>query len=246
MSIKSEDELRALKAVGAVVARTLREMRRHVRPGVTTGELDAVAARVFASAGARSGPQLDYNFPGATCISVNDQAVHGIPGRRRLREGDLVKLDVTAELDGFYADACTSVAVGRARPRDARLLVAANVALRLGIEAAKAGGPVNAIGEAVEREVTGRGFSVCDGLAGHGIGRRIHEPPNVPNVYEADLADRLTQALVLTIEPIIAAGGGAVHMTSDGWTVATDDGSPSAHAEHTVVITDGRPLVLTA
>jgi methionyl aminopeptidase len=246
MSIKSEDELRALKAVGAVVARTLREMRRYVRPGVTTGELDAVAARVFTSAGARSGPQLDYNFPGSTCISVNDEAVHGIPGRRRLREGDLVKLDVTAELDGFYADACTSVAVGRARPRDARLLVAANAALRSGIEAAKAGGPVNAIGQAVEREVTGRGFSVCDGLAGHGIGRRIHEPPNVPNVYEADLADRLTESLVLTIEPIIAAGGGAVHMTSDGWTVATDDGSASAHAEHTVVITDGRPLVLTA
>jgi len=246
MSIETQDELRALQDVGAVVARTLREMRRHVRPGVTTGELDAVAARVFAGAGARSGPQLDYDFPGVTCISVNDEAVHGIPGRRRLREGDLVKLDVTAELDGFYADACTTVAVGRARPRDARLLVAANAALRAGLEAASAGEAVNAIGEAVEREVTGRGFSVCDGLAGHGIGRRIHEPPNVPNVYEAGLSERLTRSLVLTIEPIIAAGTSGVHMRSDGWTVATDDGSHSAHAEHTVVITDGRPLVLTA
>jgi methionyl aminopeptidase len=246
MSIETQDELRALQDVGALVARTLREMRRHVRPGVTTGELDAVAARVFASAGARSGPQLDYDFPGVTCISVNDEAVHGIPGRRRLREGDLVKLDVTAELDGFYADACTTVAVGRVRPRAARLVVAANAALRSGIAAATAGERVNAIGEAVEREVAERGFSVCDGLAGHGIGRRIHEPPNVPNVYEADLPDGLTKGLVLTIEPIIAAGGPGVHATSDGWTVATDDGSLAAHAEHTVVITEGRPLVLTS
>jgi methionyl aminopeptidase len=246
MSIETQDELRALEAAGEVVARTLREMRRHVRPGVTTGELDAVAARVFAGSGARSGPQLDYDFPGFTCISVNDEAIHGIPGRRRLREGDLVKLDVTAELDGFYADACVSVPVGRTRPRVARLVAAASTALRRGIESATAGEPVNAIGLAVEREVTGRGFSVCNGFSGHGIGRRIHEPPNVPNVYDAELGDRLTNSLVLTIEPIIAAGGPGVRPTGDGWTFATEDGSPSAHFEHTVVITDGRPLVLTA
>jgi methionyl aminopeptidase len=246
MSIETEEELRRLEAVGRVVAQALREMRRRVRPGVTTGELDAVAGRVFAAAGARSGPQLDYGFPGVTCISVDDEAVHGIPGRRRLRKGDLVKLDVTAELDGFYADACVSVPVGPVPPRVSRLVVAANAALRRGLEEATAGAPVNAIGAAVEREVTSRGFSVCEGLEGHGIGRRIHEPPSVPNAYNPDQHDRLTSSLVLTIEPIIAAGGPGVHSREDGWTVATDDGSYSAHVEHTVVITDGRPLVLTA
>ena len=246
MSIETEDELRALRAVGRVVAQALREMRRRVRPGVSTGELDAVAARVFAAAGARSGPQLDYGFPGVTCISVGDEAVHGIPGRRRLRKGDLVKLDVTAELDGFYADACVSVPVGEVPPRVSRLVVAANAALRRGMEQATGGAPVNAISAAIEQEVTSRGFSVCQDLAGHGIGRRIHEPPSVPNAYDPEQRDRLTESLVLTIEPIIAAGGPAVHALEDGWTVATDDGSVSAHAEHTVVITDGRPLVLTA
>ncbi|MCW3065214.1 MAG: methionine aminopeptidase type, partial [Solirubrobacterales bacterium] len=149
-------------------------------------------------------------------------------------------------LDGFYADACASIPVGRPRPRVARLVVAANAALRRGLEAATDGRPVNTIGAAVEREVTSRGFSICEGLDGHGIGRRIHEPPSVPNSYTPELRDRLTSSLVLTIEPIIAAGRGGVHTTGDGWTVATDDGSVSAHAEHTVVITDGRPIVLTA
>ena len=237
-------DLDGLRATGRVVADSLAAMRAAVRPGVTTAELDAVAAGVFAAAGARSGPQLDYDFPGVTCISVNDEAVHGIPGRRRLKAGDLVKLDVTAELDGFYADACRTVAVGKVRPRERRLVAAAQSALRHGLEAATAGANVGAIGAAVEAEVTKRGFSVCAELTGHGIGRRIHEPPSVPNV--AGGGPLLTDGLVLTVEPIIAAGAGDVHMAPDGWTIRTDDGSPSAHAEHTVVITHGAPLVLTA
>jgi methionyl aminopeptidase len=244
VSIDSPAELAALRAAGRVVAETIRELARRVRPGVTTRDLDEVAARVFAAHGARSGPRLDYDFPGTVCLSVDDEAVHGIPGPRRLRDGQLIKLDVTAELDGFYADACRTVAVGKVRPREQRLVAAAQSALRRGLEAAKAGENVGAIGAAVEAEVTKRGFSVCAELTGHGIGRRIHEQPDVPNV--AWDGPPLTDGLVITVEPIIAAGAGDVYVDDDGWTVRTEDGSPSAHAEHTIVITEGAPILLTA
>jgi methionyl aminopeptidase len=244
VSIDSPDELAGLRAAGRVVAEAIREMARRVRPGVTTGELDEVAARVFARHGARSGPQLDYDFPGTTCLSVDDEAVHGIPGPRRLREGQLIKLDVTAELDGFYADACRTVPVGRVRPREQRLMAASQSALKRGLEAAKAGVNVGVVGAAVNQEVTRRGFSVIEELAGHGIGRNIHEEPDVPNV-DWD-GPTLTDGLVITIEPIIAAGDGDVFMDRDGWTIKTYDGSPCAHFEHTLVITDAAPILVTA
>jgi methionyl aminopeptidase len=246
MSIETAEELERLKAVGRVVAQAMRAMREQVRAGVTTGELDEVGAKVFRQAGARSGPQLDYGFPGYNCISVNDEAVHGIPGKRKLRDGDLVKLDVTAELDGFYADACVSVPVGRPRPEAARLVKSAQTALADGMAVARAGAPLNAIGKAVEGTVKRGGHSVCAELLGHGIGRQIHEPPNVPAVYVPWMSQPLTEGLVLTIEPIIAAGNGAVREAGDGWTMRTSDGTLSAHAEHTMVITKGEPLVLTA
>jgi methionyl aminopeptidase len=246
MSVDSPDELRALQAAGRVVAETIRAMRRAVRAGVTTAELDAVAGREFARAGARSGPQLDYGFPGVTCISVNDEAVHGIPGRRRLRRGDLVKLDVTAELDGFYADACRTVIVGDARPRAQRLVRTAEQALAAALKVATAGQPLNAIGATVQTTVQARGYALCDGLMGHGIGRRIHEPPDVPNQYDAELSQPLSEGLVITVEPLVAAGAGAVRLARDGWTVRTADSSPVAHAEHTLVVRAGAPLVLTA
>jgi len=246
MSVETPDELAALKATGRVVAVTIRAMRRAVRPGITTAELDAIAAREFARAGARSGPALDYGFPATTCISVNDEAVHGIPGKRRLRRGDLVKLDVTAELDGFYADACRTVFVGDPRPRAVRLVRTADQALSAAMKVARTGTPLNAIGATVQRIVRTRGFSVCDGLMGHGIGRRIHEAPEVPNTFERALSEPLTEGLVITIEPLVAAGGAAVVLGHDGWTVSTADASLAAHAEHTLVIQDGAPLVLTA
>jgi methionyl aminopeptidase len=245
MSVSTPEELRGLKAAGRVVAATLRELRRRVRPGVTTGELDAAAAQVFAAHGARSGPRLDYDFPGAVCISVGDEAVHGVPGRRRLRAGELVKLDVTAELDGFYADACVTVPVGQARPEATRLAAAAQSALRHGMGAARAGRPVGDIGAAVQREVERRGFAVCADLCGHGIGRRIHEPPTVHNVAVGHSTPLLDDGAVITIEPIIAAGAGRVVADGD-WLIRTADGSLSAHAEHTIVVGAGAPLVLTA
>lgn len=245
MSIDTPEELAGLKAAGAVVAEALREMERAVAPGVSTAELDAIGAAVFAQAGARSGPQLDYDFPAANCISVNDEAVHGIPGPRRLRDGDLVKLDVTAELGGFYADACVSVSVGAANPQATALARSAQLALADALRAARAGAPLNAIGAAVEAAVTARGHAVCPNLMGHGIGRRIHEPPDVPNHFVKRLRQPLERGLVLTIEPIISAGSGAVRSSDDGWTIRTADGALSAHFEHTVVITDGEPLILT-
>jgi methionyl aminopeptidase len=245
VSVSTPEELAMLKAAGRVVARTLRELRGRVRPGVSTAELDAEAARIFAAAGARSGPRLDYDFPGTICISVGDEAVHGVPGPRRLREGELVKLDVTAELDGYYADACRTVPVGRAKPGALKLTAAAESALKHGMAAATAGAPLNAIGRAVQTEVERRGFAVCAELTGHGIGRRIHEEPTVFNIDVPGLSTPLEQGTVLTIEPIIAAGEGSIVGDGD-WVYRTADGSLSAHAEHTLVITDGAPIVLTA
>src|SRR4051794_5992979 len=195
MSASTPEELAALKAVGRVVARTLRELRARVRPGVSTAELDEHAARIFAAHGARSGPQLDYDFPGVICISVGDEAVHGIPGPRRLREGELVKLDVTAELNGYYADACRTVAVGKVKPSATKLVGAAESALKRGLAVATAGATVNDIAVAVQGEVEKRGFSVCGALTGHGIGRRIHEEPTVFSVAQPGPSPTLTEGL---------------------------------------------------
>ena len=245
MSIETPQELAALRASGQVVSEALRAMRRAARPGITTADLDAIAARIFLRAGARSAPQLTYGFPGATCVSVNDEAVHGIPGPRRLREGDLVKLDVAAELDGFYADACESVSVGRAKPATNRLAAAARRALAQAFAVARAGAPQQVIGAAIEREIGARGYAVCAELMGHGIGRGLHESPDVPSVHIPGLIEPLTDGLVLTIEPIVSTGSGEVRHGGDGWTIHTADGALSAHEEHTVVITPGAPLVLT-
>jgi methionyl aminopeptidase len=246
MSIETPEELEALRAAGKVVAEAIRAMRAGVRPGVSTGELDEISARVFARAGARSGPQLDYGFPGTSCISVNDEAVHGVPGKRRLNDGDLVKLDVTAELDGFYADACISVPVGKAKGSTQQLAAASRRALSDALNVARAGIPINQIGATVDATVSKHGYAICPELVGHGIGRRIHEAPDVPNYHHAMLDQPLTLGLVITIEPIIAAGNGAVCDAGDGWTLKTCDGSYAAHTEHTIVITDTRPIVLTA
>jgi methionyl aminopeptidase len=247
MSIDTPEQLEGMRRVGRVVALALRAMRNAVRPGVTTASLDGVAARVLERHGARSAPQLDYDFPAVTCISVDDEAVHGIPGPRRLRPGNIVKLDVTVELAGYYADACVTVPVGPPARDAVRLMTAASEGLAAGMRAAVAGAPLHAVGSAVQHEVESRGASVCQELCGHGIGRRIHEPPTVPSVYSPAATRKLTEGLVMTIEPIVAAGSGDVVLDRvDGWTVRTLDGSPTAHAEHTIVVQQGAPLVLTA
>jgi len=246
MSINTPEELEGMRAAGRVVRLMLEAMKQHVRPGVTTAELDEVGARVMRENGARSAPSMVYGFPGINCISLNEEAVHGIPGDRAVREGDLLKLDVTIEKDGFMADAAESIAVGDAPELSRRLIACAERAFTKAMLVARAGFRVSEIGRAVEREVRRCGFSVIRELGGHGIGRTIHEPPQVPNYPDPQAAAILTEGLVITVEPIIAAGSGRSVLASDGWTVRTADRKPSAHYEHTLVITHGKPILLTA
>jgi methionyl aminopeptidase len=246
MSIQSAADLKALRRAGRVAYETLEALEAHVRPGITTADLDAVAARVFKSHGARSAPAMVYGFPGTVLISVNDEVVHGIPGPRRLAPGDVVKLDVTSEKDGYVADAARTVIVAPASDIAQQLAGCARAAFTAALRVARAGTKVNEISRAVEREVRRRGFTVVRGLTGHGVGRTIHEPPTVPNHYDPFQRDVLSDGLVLTIEPIISAGSERTRQDRDGWTIRTSDGSLSAHHEHTLVITRDQPILLTA
>ena len=250
MSIESNDDLEGVREAGRVTTAILDALVEQLREGVTTGDLDAIAAGILTRDGARSAPAMVYGFPGHVLISVNDEIVHGIPGRRRITAGDLVSLDVTVEKDGYVADAARSVVVGVRAGRGAttadQLVAAAAAALACGVSVARAGVPVNEIGRAVQREVRRRGFAVVRGLCGHGVGRTIHEAPEVPNVYDRSLRDVLSDGLVLTIEPMISAGSSYPVQSADGWTLRTRDGSLAAHCEHTLVITNGEPLILAA
>jgi methionyl aminopeptidase len=246
MSIETAGDWTGLKRIGRIVRLTLDALVRHARAGITTTELDEVARRVMRQYGARSAPALVYGFPGAVLISVNDEVVHGIPGPKRLQSGDVVKLDVTLEKDGYVADAARTVIVDEGTDAAKRLVACAEAAFRAGAAVAHAGTRVNEIGRAIEREVRRAGFAVVHGLTGHGVGRTIHEPPTVPNFYDPWVRDVLTEGLVLTIEPLICTGKAAAITDDDGWTVRTKDGGLAAHHEHTLVITRGTPVLLTA
>jgi methionyl aminopeptidase len=246
MSIESAVDWKGMREVGRITRLTLDALEQHVRAGVTTAQLDEVAAAVFGEHGARSAPALVYGFPGTVLISVNDEVVHGVPGPRRLERGDLVKLDVTVEKNGYVADAARSVVVASGTETANRLAACAASALDAALKVARAGVRVNEIGRAVNREVRRHGFSVVRGLTGHGVGRTIHEPPAVPNYYDRWQTDVLTEGLVLTIEPMVSAGSPQAIQDDNGWTIRTQDGSLAAHHEHTLVITRQDPFVLTA
>jgi methionyl aminopeptidase len=246
MSINEPQELAGMRAAGAVVRLMLDAMKNEVRPGITTSELDEVGGGVMRRHGAQSAPALVYGFPGVSCISLNEEAVHGVPGSRALQAGDLVKLDVTVEKDGFMADAAVTVPVGEVTEERRNLAACAERAFAKAMLVARAGSRVWEIGRAVEREVRRCGFSVIRELAGHGIGRTIHEEPRVPNYPEAWANQILTEGLVITVEPIIAAGSGRTFVAPDKWTIVTSDHRPSAHYEHTLMITKGAPMLLTA
>ena len=245
MSIESVTDLEGMRAAGHVVAVTLERVVRRVRAGVTTAELDDIAADCFVERGARSGPAIDYGYPGTICISINEEAVHGIPGARVIRPGDMVTVDVTAELDGYYADAAVTVVVEPASRLAVRLKACAEAAFRKGVERARAGTAVWQIGHAVEREVRRREFRVLRDLCGHGVGRAVHEEPSVPNYRDPRARAELTENLVITVEPIVAATSSRSKTLRDGWTIVSSDGSLTAHHEHTIVIRRGAPLVLT-
>lgn len=246
MTVQTEAELEALRRVGHIVRLALEAMRRGVRPGVTTAELDAIGAAMLHAHGAQSAPMLVYGFPGENCISVNQEAVHGIPSSRALQPGDLVKLDVTAELDGYMADAAISVPLDPSTRTVRSLAACAEAAFWKALPGARAGRKINEIGRAIEGEVRKRGFNVLPELFSHGVGRSIHEDPSFPQYYDPRFPGRFAEGQVVTIEPIISAGIPRSKQEDDGWTISTADGSLSAHYEHTVVITRGRPILLTA
>ncbi len=246
MSIESANDVTGLLRIGKIVALAIQTMRDALEVGMTTADLDAVGAQFLRDNGARSAPQLAYNFPGATCISVNDEVAHGIPGTRVIHEGDIVNIDVSAELDGYYADSGFTVPVPPVTPETQRLIDCAQHALARAIDAAHTGNRLNAIGRAVQTEAERCGYSIIRELSGHGVGRHIHEKPSVPNYYTHRAKDHLTDGLVLTIEPFLTPGTGRVYTADDGWTIKTVDKKPFAQFEHTLIITKDKPILVTA
>lgn len=247
MTIETQDDVVALQRVGRVVAQVLQQMLDALEPGMTTAELDALGARLLEREGARSAPQLAYGFPGATCISVNEEAAHGIPGERRIRAGDVVNIDVSAELGGYFADTGGTRIVPPATPLKTRLCHATRTALDNAMAAARAGQPLNGIGRAIERTARAHGLRVIRNLASHGVGRALHEAPGDIAGYH-DPADRrvLREGMVITIEPFLSTRSTFVQEAADGWTLLGAPGNLSAQYEHTMIITRGRPMVVTA
>lgn len=246
MTIETDDDLKALRRIGKVVALARDTMASHVTPGITTRELDEIGLRVLDEHGARSAPQLAYSFPGTTCISVNDELAHGVPGDRKLALGDLVNIDVSAELDGYYADTGASFPVGTVTSQKQRLLDATRGALNDAMKQAIAGKPIRNVARSVEKRAQAAGFSVVSMLCGHGVGRFIHEEPSIPNAHPHRVRGRFWEGLVMTIEPFLTTGATTVYEHDDGWTLKTPDESIGAQFEHTMVITQGQPIVLTA
>jgi methionyl aminopeptidase len=246
MTITNTSELEGMTAVGRLVGLALQSMAAAVRPGMTTAELDEIGAVFLKGEGADSAPQAVYNFPGFSCISVNDEVVHGVPGARRVADGDLVKLDVTARLDGFIADAAVTVPVGAVTGAARALCDAARHAFDRAMDVAWPSKRVAELGRVIDGEIRARGFSVLREVAGHGVGRTIHEPPDVLNYFNPHQRDRLVEGMVVAVEPIIAARPARVVEGKDGWTLRTHNGALAAHYEHTVLITKDGPRKLTA
>jgi methionyl aminopeptidase len=253
VEIKTAGEIQAMRAAGQVVARILAAVQDQAKAGMRTSELDEIARDVLAAAGAYS-PFLDYHprfapvpYPGVICTSVNDAALHGIPGRKKLADGDLVSVDSGAVLDGWTGDAAVSFTIGTPKPADERLIDVTRDALRAGIAAAVPGGRLGDISAAIG--VTGRqgGYGICTDFGGHGVGRTMHEDPHIPNEGPPGRGPRLVPGLVLAIEPWFLAGGRDIYrIDRDGWTIRSGDGSRAAHVEHTVAITEDGPQILTA
>jgi methionyl aminopeptidase len=246
MTIQSKNDLTAMRAVGRLVALALTEMRSVVEPGMTTEQLDDVGARFLKKHGARSAPQLTYAFPGFNCISVNEEVVHGVPGPRVLKGGDVVKIDVTAELDGYIADSAITVVLPPVSTRANNLAQCARAAFKKAIRVAGAGVRVAELGRAVEAEVQRWGHAVVRDMCGHGVGRGLHEQPSVPNYFSPFTPGRLQDGLVIALEPIISESPTGLVEEADGWTIRTASRCLAAHYEHTIVIQGDRAEILTA
>lgn len=246
MTIDSPADLEGLRHIGRIVAQTLQAMKEAVRPGITTAELDQIADHIFKQNNARSAPRITYSFPGATCISVNDEAAHGIPGSRVIQPGDLVKLDASAECNGYFADAAITVAVPPMAPRQQKLYNGARAIFEAALNAVRLNQPISDIGRAADRSARRHGYRVIRELPGHGLGRSLHEDPQVPMTFDASATGRMTEGLVFTVEPHVAIGSARLLQEDDGWTLTTEDGGLVVAFEHTVVVTKGKPILITA
>ncbi len=244
--IKSPREIEQLKKSNAIVAEVFEKLKGIIAPGVTTKELDQVAEECILLKGARPAFKGYRGFPATLCISINEEVVHGIPCQRRLKEGDIVSLDVGVDFVGYFGDAAITFPVGEVDPEAKRLLEVTEKALYIGIEKAKIGNRLFDISYAIQRWVESHGFSVVRDFVGHGIGRDLHEEPQIPNFGAPHQGPRLEKGMVLALEPMVNEGTYEVRVLSDGWTVVTADGKRSAHFEHTIVITDDGAEILSA
>ncbi len=243
--IKKPDEVESMRRSGRAAAGILDTLLAMIEPGVTTGDLDSEAARLMRELGGKSAFLGYRRFPGHICVSVNEEVVHGIGGRRRLAYGDIVKLDVGIILDGWVGDTAATASVGGTSPEIQRLLQHTEAALFAGIEKARAGNRLGDICHAIEKHVTSRGYSVVKEFVGHGVGRKLHEEPQIPNYGRAGSGPLLKSGMVLAIEPMVNMGRPDVRILDDGWTVVTRDKKPSAHFEHSIHITTDEPEIIT-
>jgi methionyl aminopeptidase len=247
MTIYTDDQLQALLRIGRIVATTLKIMQDAVRPGITTEELNAIGAKYLYKQGASAAPIADYDFPAETCISINEEAAHGIPGPRVVRPGDLVNIDVSAELGGVYADTGGTVMVPTVSRDAERLVQHTQAALDAALNAVTAGKPLSVIGQAIEGIARRGGYNIIRELGGHGVGYSLHEDPrNVPNFHTRQAREQLRNGMVLTIEPFLTRGAGHIYEESDGWTLRTTHHTLACQFEHTIVITRGKPILVTA
>jgi methionyl aminopeptidase len=244
---RSAAELERMREAGRLVGEVLTELAAAVAPGVSTADLDALAEKRIAEAGATAAFKGYHGYPATICASINDEVIHGIPsGRRLLKDGDIISIDVGASLDGYFGDSAVTLPVGQVSEEAATLLRVTEESLFKAIERARPGNRVSDIGHAVQLHVEAYGFSVVREFVGHGIGERMHEEPQVPNYGEPGRGPRLSEGMVIAIEPMVNAGKAAVKVLADGWTAVTRDSSLSAHFEHTVAVTSGEPWILTA
>jgi methionyl aminopeptidase len=246
MTADSIQDIQYLKAIGRICAETLRKMIGQIRAGMTTRELDEIGRAFLEAEGARSAPQVTYNFPSATCISVSPVIAHGIPNEHVLRSGELIHIDVSTELDGYYADTGASMVVSKHERSLDKLLAATKATLTKALHAAKAGNLLNGIGRTVQQEAGKRGYNVIYNLTSHGIGRRLHEEPSeILNFYNPGDRRILNEGLVLAIEPFLTTGMGKVIQERDGWSLRTADRAVAAQFEHTIIVTKNEPIILT-
>lgn len=248
--IKNSEAIRRMRESCAIAATVLAKLKAQVRPGITTKDLDEIGRDLIASFGARSacyGYQLhSRRYPAHTCLSVNEEVVHGIGSLKRiLREGDIISLDVVVEYNGYIGDNAATVPVGAIAPRTAELLKTTEEALYVGIKQAQVGNRIGDISHAIQTYVEARGFGVVREMVGHGVGREMHEEPQIPNFGRKNTGEKIKPGMTFAIEPMVNLGTHRVRTLSDGWTVVSDDGSPSAHFEHTVLTTDSGPEILT-